>query len=184
MYKFKIKSKDFHWIDYQSSSSEDLCLHGIVEIKINNQLIKCDCCVSAAALKFLKTINENHVSGLSGNHILPCCGNTLIANPELDNVEIVGCDNGVDFDVRHDGDFVIISSSEVRHKIPIQVYTYEVLKFAHEVKKFYDNSEVKLLPNDEFERDGYIAFWNEWNRRFEDAKYKINTYTLLDLDLQ
>ncbi|HLR35254.1 MAG TPA: hypothetical protein VK071_08020 [Tissierellales bacterium] len=38
------------------------------------------------------------------------------------------------------------------------------------VEDYYKKSSNKILPEDEFERDGYIAFWNEWNRRICDEK--------------
>lgn len=28
----------------------------------------------------------------------------------------------------------------------------------------------KELPANEYDRNGYIAFWNEWHRRYADAK--------------
>jgi len=51
----------------------------------------------------------------------------------------------------------------VMHKM-LMIYQEQVIQFADKIKDFYD----KCLPkkfNDEFDKKGYIAFWNEWNRR-------------------
>ena len=34
---------------------------------------------------------------------LPCCGHFMIPNETLDNVTILGCPNGIDWSVIHDG---------------------------------------------------------------------------------
>lgn len=44
-------------------------------------------------------------------------------------------------------------------------YRKEVLQFADKIETFYQSSLPKILPEDEFECNGYLAFWNEWHRR-------------------
>ena len=40
-----------------------------------------------------------------------------------------------------------------------------VLGFADTVEACYQSCQPKKLPEDEFSRRGYQAFWNEWHRR-------------------
>jgi hypothetical protein len=40
-----------------------------------------------------------------------------------------------------------------------------VFNFCDKIEAFYNGCMKKNIPDDEFERNGYIAFWNEWNRR-------------------
>ena len=46
--------------------------------------------------------------------------------------------------------------------IPIDEYRQTVFAFADLIETFYKTSEDKKIPKDEFDRNGYIAFWNEW----------------------
>ena len=41
-------------------------------------------------------------------------------------------------------------------------YKTTVFAFADQVEAFYNAAADKKLPEDEFDRNGYIAFWNEW----------------------
>ena len=36
--------------------------------------------------------------------------------------------------------------------------------FAKKVQEFYNKCYEKILPKNDFEKNGYIAFWNEWKR--------------------
>lgn len=36
--------------------------------------------------------------------------------------------------------------------------------FANKVEEFYNKCSKKILPKNDFEKNGYIAFWNEWKR--------------------
>jgi hypothetical protein len=38
-----------------------------------------------------------------------------------------------------------------------------VIEFVSEVEKFYKERKPKEIPEDEFDRKGYEAFWKEWN---------------------
>ena len=100
------------------------------------------------------------------NQLLPCCGFSLFPNETLDNVVILGCDNGIDWSVVHDGDTVILELEDgTRENISIDEYKKEVFKFADTVETFYKSCASKKMPKDKVDRDGYIAFWNEWHRR-------------------
>ncbi len=90
----------------------------------------------------------------------------MFPNDTLDNVVIAGCDNGIDWSVIHDGDTVILELEDgTRENISINKYKQEVFKFADKVEAFYKSCSPKKIPDDKIDRNGYIAFWNEWHRR-------------------
>ncbi len=164
---FSINATDLQWIDGTKDNPEDLCLHGHVIVVIANRKIECDATISATAIYLLKSLTENHIIHQE-NQLLPCCGHTLIPNEKLDNVEIIGCDNGVDWSVTHNNNTVILELEDgTKDFTSIDDYKSEVFRFADMIEDFYNSCTPKVIPNDSFERDGYIAFWNEWHRRRE-----------------
>lgn len=165
MGKFLIDATDLCWIDGSADNADDLCLHGHAIVYIRNERLEFDATVSATALYLLKTLTEEHIIH-TDIQMLPCCGHFYIADKNLENVIISGCDNGIDWTVKHSGNNVILileSGTEVI--IPLEEYREEVYKFADKIEGYYKLCSPKNVPNDEFERNGYIAFWNEWHRR-------------------
>lgn len=161
---FSIDATNFKWSD-GIDETEDLCLHGHAVVYIGEKKLEYDATISATALYLLKTLTENHIIN-TDNQLLPCCGFSMFSNDTLDNVVIVGCDNGIDWSVIHDGDTVILELEDgAREKISINKYKQEVFEFADKVEAFYKSSSPKKIPNDKIDRNGYIAFWNEWHRR-------------------
>ncbi len=53
---FKIVVNNFHWTDDSQDDPEDLCLHGDLTVKLKDELLNDSCCVSASALRMLKTL--------------------------------------------------------------------------------------------------------------------------------
>lgn len=165
---FEIKIKKLYWIDGSENNREDLCLHGDLEIRLNDKVIKYSPTVSAAGLRLLRSLFDDHQGG-KGNHLFPCCGNTMIANEELDKVEIIGCDEGLDWSVSHKDGFVTVKADEnIKTTYYYLQYKKEVLNFIKEVKNFYKKAGERILPEDKMESEGYLAFWREW----EDLKEK------------
>lgn len=116
-------------------------------------------------MRMLKTLKEDHIPG-EGKQMLPCCGNTMIANENRDEVEIIGCDNGIDWTVLHDDGMIkIITESGNIVFLHYLQYKKQVIDFANIIENYYKKSSPKIFPEDEFGRNGYLAFWNEWNRR-------------------
>ena len=116
--------------------------------------------------------------------MIPCCGHTLIANDDLTEVQISGCDTGTDWSTIHDGDtvrFVLPTGQE--EVVSLRDYQYAVLDFADRVKRFYDVCTPKVIPEDEFDRNGYIAFWNEWNRRYNEGLMLLSLETGREMEL-
>ncbi len=162
---FKIEVNNLYWIDGKKDDPDDLCLHGDIEVIIGEEKLSCSCTASAAALRMLKTLSEDHLL-TKGEQMLPCCGFFMIPNETLDEVKISGCDNGVDWTVLHDdGTIRLITEKGNTVYIYYLQYKEEVLRFVNVVEEYYKKSLPKNIPADEFERNGYIAFWNEWNRR-------------------
>lgn len=168
-FQFSMLYKNFHWINGLDDDPEDLCLHGTVHVRIGEEGFTYPCCVSAAALRMLKTLIENHeVADSGGEQMLPCCGHTLIADNIMENVSIIGCANGVDWAVRHEKSGILLETVTGRQVLVDKtLYRNEVFRFADSVEKFYKRSSSKILPEDAIDRAGYQAFWNEWHRRRE-----------------
>ena len=159
---FKIKVSNLHWIE-GGDPAEDLCLHGDVTAIIGDDVLQYDdATVSSSALYLLKSIKEDHKI-YESNQMIPCCGFVMIANESLSRVDICGCPDGVDWSVLHENDDVIlITETGKRTVIPIDEYRKTVFAFADLIESFYNSAEDKIIPEDEFDRNGYVAFWNEW----------------------
>lgn len=162
---FQIEASNFYWLIDSADNPEDLCLHGHVVAKIGKEVFEDDVTVSATALYLLKTITEDHIIDID-NQMLPCCGHTLISNEKLDNVTIIGCPNGIDWSVEHeDGAIKITTKAGNETFEDMDEYKKEVFAFADKVKAYYNQCSPKKILTDEYERNGYAAFWNEWHRR-------------------
>ena len=166
---FKLDILSLHWIDESADNPDDLCLHGNVVTKVGEEIFEYYATVSAAALVLLRTLTENHAVG-TDNQILPCCGHFMIANENLDSVEICGCPNGMDWNVTHEANedtnqIRIVTQNGNEVFIEFADYQKEVFEFADKVEEFYKKCAPKKMPDDNFEKNGYIAFWAEWRRR-------------------
>ena len=72
----------------------------------------------------------------------------------------------MDWSIVHDRRNVkIILPFGQEERIPLAGYKKEVFRFADKVEAFYQACTPKEVPDDEFDRNGYLAFWNEWHRR-------------------
>ena len=181
---FKIKADKFEWIGGAADDPQDLCLHGHVTVQFGDTTLEDTGTVSATALYLLKTLTEDKLMAEYDIQMIPCCGHTLIANDELTEVAISGCDTGTDWSTIHDGDAVrFILPTEQEEVVTLREYQYEVLDFAKSVKRFYDACTPKEIPEDEFDRNGYIAFWNEWQRRYNDGLMLLSLETGREMEL-
>ncbi len=162
---FRIEVDNLGWIDMRKDNCEDLCLHGYVTVYIGKRKLAYKATVSATALYLLKSLTEDHII-YKDNQMLPCCGFCLIADDKLENVVISGCPNGIDWSVLHKGETVqLILEDGSETVLSLYEYKQEVFQFVDKIEKFYKFSLPRILPTDEFDRNGYIAFWNEWHRR-------------------
>ena len=126
------------------------------------------------ALFLLRSLKSNHIINKEENFIVPCCGNLYISNENRDTVQVLGCANGKDWTVVHSNDKIeIITESGTRIELEKSEYRRSIFKFSDEIQLFYKKSSPKVLPDDEFDRNGYLAFWNEWSRHRE-VKFDVN----------
>ena len=166
MCKFTITATNFKWINGKEDDEEDLCLHGHEIEKIGDEIFEYDATISATALYLLKSLKEDHIINKE-IQMLPCCGHAIwLKNDDTKDVFIMGCGNGIDWSIIHEKENVkIIMASGKETIIPIDEYKKEVYKFADLIENYYKKCKPKILPKDKFDRDSYIAFWNEWHRR-------------------
>lgn len=181
---FKIKADDFAWIGGAGDDPQDLCLHGHVTVRFGDAVLKEHGTVSATALYLLKTLREDKIMAPHEIQMIPCCGHTLIANGDLTEVQISGCDSGMDWSTVHEGNAVrLILPSGQEETVTLRDYRCEVLSFAEKVKRFYDSCTPKELPGNTFDRNGYLAFWNEWRRRYNEGRMLYSLETGREMEL-
>lgn len=167
---FKIDVDEFSWINGAEDDPSDRCLHGRVTVQIGQTVLQDVGTVSATALYLLKSLTEDKLMNDSSIQMIPCCGFFMIANPGLTEVSIIGCDTGTDWSVIHeDGRVKLVTESGVTEYVDLADYQAEVFRFADKVEAYYNACKPKEIPEDEFDRNGYTAFWNEWHRRREEA---------------
>ena len=165
---FHISVSDFEWIGGAKDDPQDLCLHGLVRAQFGETVLEKIGTVSATALYLLKTLTEDKIMSDQEIQMIPCCGHFYIAHEGLQEVTILGCDKGADWTTIHEGSTVRLRlPSGQEEQVSFPDYRREVLEFADTVKAFYDSCTPKELPKDAFSRNGYLAFWNEWNWRYE-----------------
>ena len=167
MEPFSLDAGAFCWINGEGDDPEDLCLHGHAEARIAGETVAFDCAVSAAALYLLKSLTEDHILGRPGQEqFFPCCGFFCVADETGENVEIVGCDNGADWTLRHEEENVrLILPDGKEQVVPLADYRAQVFAFADKVEGYYRRCAPEVLPEDEFGRRGFLTFWREWRRR-------------------
>ena len=181
---FKIKADHFEWIGGAADDPKDLCLHGHVTVQFGDTILEDHGTVSATALYLLKTLSENKIMAPYDIQMIPCCGHFLIANKELTNVMISGCDKGTDWSTIHEDNTVrLLLPSGQEEIVTLREYQYAVLDFADSVKCFYDSCTPKEIPEDEFDRNGYTAFWNEWQRRYHEGLMLLSLETGREMEL-
>ena len=131
---FKIDVDQFSWICGSEDDPEDLCLHGHVTVQIGKTVMEYDGTVSATALYLLKTLTNDKIMSEYDIQMVPCCGHFLIANQDLSEVTISGCDDGLDWSTEHEGDGVRLTlpSGESRW-VDFYSYRYQVLQFVEKV---------------------------------------------------
>lgn len=163
---FEIKIINLNWLD-SLPEAEDLCLHGSVYVKIGNEIVSDehfgDWTLSSTALFLMRSIERNYKAGDFGGQLLPCCGHTFIADETQKSVQILGCPTGIDWTIEH------IENNLVKHTtqqgsialINKEDYRLLILDFAEKIENFYQKSQPKQIEN-EFDRNGYLAFWEEW----------------------
>ena len=170
---FLIEFRDMEWIDGAKDDPQDLCSHGEVTIVLDDVRISDACCTSAAALRMMRSVTEDHEmeDKWKGEQMLPCCGHEMYPSADEQTVTLLSCPYGSDFGVcHHENTVVITTEAGQEFEFSIAEYAGEILKFVESVENFYKNASPKVMPSYQHEADGYRAFWNEWKRRKNDLK--------------
>ena len=68
--------------------------------------------------------------------MVPCCGHFLIANKDLSEVTISGCDNGLDWSVVHENGGVKLALPSGEEWVPLQEYQRAVIRFEDKVEAY------------------------------------------------
>jgi hypothetical protein len=168
--QFVLQVSSLHWINIDSPE-HDLCAHGSVRVQIGNEIV-CDTtqpnswCVSASALYLLRTLQQEHTKQHPvSEHLLPCCGHAMFDLEDQEDVVIIGCPAGINWEVRHmDGAVELRTENGSRVTLPLCMYTQIVLQYAKAIESFYVHSDQKV-PFDEEDTRGFNKFWREWDRR-------------------
>ena len=161
----ELYATDLHFMgDDLKTQNYDYCVHGKLVCKIEGCNISnddSDWCVSASAYRFLHSLFENHFLGAE-EQMIPCCGHFLVPSQDKTSVKIIGCSNGIDFDVIHEDYNVIIRMQDgITYTVPFEDYKVAVLSYAKQIEVFYHQNPPRRFE-DKFDQDGFSAFCNEW----------------------
>lgn len=159
-----------HWIKGDGDDPSDQCAHGFVELSIDGVRFAStsdgDLTVSAAALFLLRTVTSDHAPNQSvtdGNFLIPCCGFTIWPSETTRYpYYIVGCNHGINPEIRHREGAVHIVLGEKSAAVPLHEWVRAVLRFSDQVQDFYDSSAPKDTIEDDLDRAGWDLFWQEW----------------------
>jgi len=178
MKDFKIDVNDICWLDGKIKNKWDLCAHGHVTVKIGSYSDEYfGGSVSATALYLLKTLTRDHISGTE-IQIVPCCGFGMCSEEpdEFGEIcKIIGCPDGLDWTVKHDGNFIrLISKNDITVSVPFAQYKTEVFAFSDKVKQFYDSGLPRNISDcDKHDIAGFKAFCDEWKMHYEKWGYRF-----------
>ena len=166
---FEIKIIRQHWInDDGKDDKEDLCSHGEVYIRIGKEELSTKSSgswtLSVAGLYLLRSLEQDCKLDQFSNQLIPCCGHFMIPNEGGENyVTITGCPNGVDWKIKHTNEEVIFESvNGTTGKLAFKDYKDIVIGFTNEIERFYGNPKDKIVPEEEFDKNGFNQFWAEW----------------------
>lgn len=161
-----------HWIRDAADDPEDLCAHGSVEFRIDADVLADgtagrEWTVSATALYLLRTLSAAHTKAAPvGDHLFPCCGFAMFDVGTQEDVLVVGCPGGDDFEVAHleGGAGVLVRSPAGKEwHIGWPEWRAAVFAFADQVSAFYAGCAPKQPTADD--EPGFRKFVAEWQRR-------------------
>jgi hypothetical protein len=160
-----------HWL---GSPEKDQCAHGGVTIHLGDEVVEpdtgSDWNVKAAELMLLRTLDADHTTASRvGDQLVPCCGHAWFAD-DSGSVVVVGCKDGLDWDVRHDADTVVLRFSRRPDEVVVSWTEWRdaVVAFCDAVDRFHGTTSK--APVDHDDADGVAAFHAEWQRRYAAAR--------------
>ncbi len=168
-----LEARDLGWIKGPEDDPSDQCAHGRVMFQINDTLFLRPedgvWTVSTAALYLLRTLEHSHVAAdpvAESNLLFPCCGHTAWLHDGKFKVICMGCDSGVDPEVINRGDLVTVRTADGSEEtVGFEDWEAALFRFADQVQAFFRRCSPKIAPEDEDDRRGWAAFWDEWEAR-------------------
>jgi hypothetical protein len=159
------------WIDGAADDPADLCAHGHVEFRVGDALLVDpvtgpEVTMSAAALYLLRTLSRPHTkSHPVGDHLFPCCGFGMFGVAGQEDVVVVGCPNGADFEVLHveEETGIVVRTDGREYRVARSAWAEAVYQFADLVAEIYARSSPKTPSADDAR--GFRSFTAEWERR-------------------
>ena len=82
----------------------------------------------------------------------------------------MGCNVGVDVEVRHDGDLVSLAVGGIQVTVKEAEWRRSVLAFCQQVEDFYSRCTPEIAMDADEDRAGWAAFWAGWHERSKSAK--------------
>jgi hypothetical protein len=175
---FKIELKKIHWLaNYGDENELDLCAHGKICVIIGNEIVADNSpdsndwwSLTAMALHLLRTLEMNHTSeNPVGDCLVPGEGHHIDHHPNNPIVHIETAYpmvEGKNWWVIHlDKQVKLITESSKEVVIQFVDYKSEILSFVDKVQCFYNTSKPKTLPENEYDKEGYLKLWKEWKLR-------------------
>jgi hypothetical protein len=162
---FELHILDIHWVN-DIIDNEDLCVHGKMFVKIDNEIISDDnsgdWTLTATGLYLLRSLNKNYEPYMYNNFLLPCCAFDFWLD-DNNQVFFMGCINGIDFIIEHHENNIvkIRSLNGAEAIINKSKFSDIVYKFTSEIEIFYKNKEKKVNKEN---KKGYKVFWDEWKK--------------------
>jgi hypothetical protein len=165
-----LRPTNLHWIDGSLDDTADLCAHSAVDFRIGDSVLvkpsDGDWTVSAAALYLLRTLSQPHTKQQPMTEFLfPCCGNGIFEVEGQDDVQILGCNSGIDFEVlRVEDEVILTDKGGTQFQVALSEWRRAVCNFSDSVRAFYSACSPKE-PEDDWERRSFHKFLAEWSRR-------------------
>ena len=165
-----LRPTNLHWIGGSVDDSADLCAHSSVDFRIGDSVLvkpsDGDWTVSAAALYLLRTLSQPHTKQRPiTEYLFPCCGNGIFEVDGQADVQIVGCNSGIDFEVIRIADEVILTAQDgTKYRVTFSDWSKAVCEFSDSVREFYSASSPKQ-PEEDWEIRSFHKFLSEWSRR-------------------
>ncbi len=165
-----LRPTNLHWINGSLDDTADLCAHSPVDFRIGESVLvkpsDGEWTVSASALYLLRSLSQPHTKQKPITEFLfPCCGDGIFEVEGQDDVQIVGCNSGINFEVLQIDDEVILTLQDgTQYRVAISDWRKAVRDFSDSVRAFYATSSPKQ-PEDDWEQESFRKFLAEWSRR-------------------
>ena len=173
----ELRALELGWIQDAVDDPADQCAHGRVLFQIGSTVFVRPedgrWTVSAAGLFLLRTLEYEHTAAnpvSESNFLIPCCGHAVwLSRSGRFEVLCMGCNLGKNPEVVHRDKDVIIRA-EGEEAVSLAEWKDCVFAFVDQIHRFYQQFTAKVIPDDQDDREGWAAFWDEWRSRRE-ARY-------------